>query len=92
VSHIGWGLHPGARWDALQADPNQIGLDPRSYRGSVMFSTGPNNEFGGSNASRCHFDMPMRNCSLWLDDRLVVDAGTIVEDDRADALSGGDAR
>jgi 2,5-dihydroxypyridine 5,6-dioxygenase len=91
VSHIGWGLHAGARWDALRIDPNQVGLDPRSFRGCVMFSTGPNNEFGGSNSSRCHFDMPMRNCSLWVDGRLVVDAGTIVEDDRSAVLSGGDA-
>ena len=39
-------------------EPNHIGLDPRSYRGSVLFSTGPNLDFGGTNSSRCHFDMP----------------------------------
>jgi 2,5-dihydroxypyridine 5,6-dioxygenase len=86
VSHIGWGLHAGARWDSLRVEPAQVGLDPRSYRGSVMFATGPNNEFGGTNSSPCHFDMPMRNCSLWVDDELIVDAGTIV--DRVSASDG----
>ena len=90
VSHIGWGLNENARWDALKLNPNQIGLDPRSYRGSVMFSTGPNNEFGGSNDTRCHFDMPLRNCSLWVDDELIVDCGSLVEGSSAtrDATTG----
>jgi 2,5-dihydroxypyridine 5,6-dioxygenase len=79
VSHIGWGLNEGARWDALALDPSMIGLDPRSYEGSVMFSTGPNTEFGGTNDTPCHFDMPMRNCSLYVDDELIVDRGRMVE-------------
>jgi 2,5-dihydroxypyridine 5,6-dioxygenase len=79
VSHIGWGLNEGARWDALALDPSMIGLDPRSYAGCVMFSTGPNNEFGGTNHTPCHFDMPMRNCSLYVDDELIVDHGRMVE-------------
>jgi len=79
VSHIGWGLHEFARWDALRIDPHQVGLDARSFRGCVMFSTGPDTEFGGTNTSACHFDMPMRNCSLWVDDELVVDKGELVQ-------------
>jgi 2,5-dihydroxypyridine 5,6-dioxygenase len=79
VSHIGWGLNEGARWDALALDPSMIGLDPRSYLGSVMFSTGPNTEFGGTNDTPCHFDMPMRNCSLYVDDELIVDRGHMVD-------------
>ena len=23
MSHVGWGFHPGARWDSMQANPNQ---------------------------------------------------------------------
>ncbi|MFN8150415.1 MAG: hypothetical protein U0R24_04740 [Solirubrobacterales bacterium] len=80
LSHIGWGLHPGARWESLMIDPNQIGLDPRAFRGCVLASTGPNNEFGGTNSSPCHFDMPMRNTSFWVDDELIVDAGEVVYD------------
>lgn len=80
LSHIGWGLQPGARWESLIMEPDQVGLDPRCLRGSVLASTGPNSEFGGTNHSRCHFDMPMRGTSLWVDDTLIVDAGTVVHD------------
>ncbi|MBE7198182.1 MAG: leucyl aminopeptidase, partial [Parafilimonas terrae] len=46
--------------------------------GNVMFSTGPNNELGGPNDTPCHVDIPMRNCSLFLDDEPVVIDGDIV--------------
>jgi len=78
VSHIGWGLNENARWDAMKLNPSQLGMDSRSYEGSVMFSSGPNTEFGGTNDSPCHFDMPLRNCSLWLDGEQVVDEGRLV--------------
>jgi 2,5-dihydroxypyridine 5,6-dioxygenase len=53
-------------------------MDSRSYLGSVMFSTGPNVEFGGTNATACHMDIPMRNCSLYLDDEQIIDAGRVL--------------
>lgn len=43
-----------------------------------MFSTGPNNELGGPNDTACHLDIPMRGCSLYLDDEAIVVDGTIV--------------
>jgi len=79
VSHIGWGLNANARWDAFHLNPNQVGMDPRSYEGCVMFSTGPNTEFGGTNDTPCHFDMPLRNCSLWVDGEAIVEGGRLVE-------------
>jgi 2,5-dihydroxypyridine 5,6-dioxygenase len=79
VSHIGWGMDERARWDVLAAGVGGIGIDARSYEGSVMFSTGPNIEFGGTNDTPCHIDIPMRACSLWIDDRLVIREGEIVE-------------
>ena len=83
VSHIGWGLNPNARWDAFKLNPNQVGMDPRSYEGCIMFSTGPNTEFGGTNDTPCHFDMPLRNCSLWVDGEQIVDRGRLVEESPA---------
>ncbi len=81
ISHIGWGMSPAARWDELaigrgapeSAGTVGIGMDSRSFLGSVMFSTGPNVEFGGPNNTSCHTDIPMRGCSVWLDDQLVID-------------------
>ena len=46
-----------------------------------MFSTGPNNELGGNNDTACHLDIPMRGCSLFLDDKPIVIDGDIVEKD-----------
>jgi 2,5-dihydroxypyridine 5,6-dioxygenase len=43
-----------------------------------MFSTGPNSELGGPNDTACHLDIPMRNCSLLLDDEPVVINGDVV--------------
>jgi 2,5-dihydroxypyridine 5,6-dioxygenase len=79
MSHVGWGLDERARWLGLR--PGAIGVETRSYYGNVMFSTGPNNELGGPNDTPCHLDIPMRGCSLYLDDELIVDAGDVVVPD-----------
>ncbi|MBN9427673.1 MAG: 2,5-dihydroxypyridine 5,6-dioxygenase [Burkholderiales bacterium] len=80
VSHVGWGLSPLARWTALGLfDKAQIhGMDARSFLGSFMFSTGPNDDAGGSRDTYCHIDMPMRRCTIALDGEVVVDAGRLV--------------
>ena len=53
----------------------------RSFLGNVLFSTGPNNELGGANDTACHLDIPMRDCSLFLDDEeIVVDGRVVVEE------------
>ena len=35
-----------------------IGMDGRAYDGVVLFSLGPNLEFGGTNDTKCHMDLP----------------------------------
>jgi 2,5-dihydroxypyridine 5,6-dioxygenase len=80
MSHVGWGMNPHAKWHNLVpgAFPGGMGMEPRSFYGNVMFSTGPNNELGGPNDTPCHLDIPMRGCSLFLDDEPVVVDGDIV--------------
>mgnify|MGYP001197935542 CR=1 FL=1 len=75
VSHIGWGLNKNCLWTV---DTPGIGMDGRAYCGNVLFSLGPDTEFGGKNNTRCHLDLPMRNCSLFLDEQIVVEQGEIV--------------
>jgi 2,5-dihydroxypyridine 5,6-dioxygenase len=77
MSHVGWGLDERARWHGMRQDPSVIGVETRSFYGNVMFSTGPNNELGGPNDTACHMDIPMRGCSLYLDDELIVDKGEL---------------
>lgn len=80
MSHVGWGMNPHARWQNLVPGvfPGGMGMEPRSFYGNVMFSTGPNNELGGPNDTACHLDIPMRGCSLFLDDKAIVVDGDIV--------------
>jgi 2,5-dihydroxypyridine 5,6-dioxygenase len=94
ISHIGWGMLETARWGVLAYDRRGIGMHPRSFYGNVLFSTGPNQELGGPNDTACHVDIPMRNCSLYLDDRPIVVDGDIVVDElkAADALTTGPPR
>jgi 2,5-dihydroxypyridine 5,6-dioxygenase len=79
MSHVGWGMNPQASWHNMTpgAFPGGMGMEPRSYYGNVMFSTGPNNELGGPNDTACHLDIPMRGCSLFLDDEAIVIDGDI---------------
>jgi 2,5-dihydroxypyridine 5,6-dioxygenase len=72
LSHIGWGLSPKAEWSVTIPG---AGSDGRSYFGNVLFSTGPNIEFGGSNDTKCHLDLPMRNCDLFLDGKQILRHG-----------------
>ncbi|TDV98726.1 2,5-dihydroxypyridine 5,6-dioxygenase [Halomonas alkaliantarctica] len=80
MSHVGWGMNPNAKWHNFVPGefPGGMGMEPRSFYGNVMFSTGPNNELGGTNDTACHLDIPMRNCSLFLDDSPVIIDGDIV--------------
>jgi 2,5-dihydroxypyridine 5,6-dioxygenase len=78
VSHVGWGLNPNARWDSLvMYDRTQInGTELRAFAGNFLFSTG-SNDFAGR-FTEGHFDFPMRNCSIFLDDEMIVSEGVLV--------------
>jgi 2,5-dihydroxypyridine 5,6-dioxygenase len=92
VSHLGWGLQPKARWTALEMyDKSQtLGMDGRAFYGNFLFSTGPNTEAGGTRSTPCHMDIPMRNCSLFLDDEPMVLKGDVIpEDQRVEGVKAG---
>ena len=78
VSHIGWGLNQNADWSV--AEPG-IGMNGRVFHGSVLFSTGPDTEFGGDNDTACHMDLPLGNCDLFLDGEPIIEAGVILPED-----------
>ena len=77
VSHVGWGLNPRARYEALamydQRDTN--GTELRAFAGNFLFSTGAN-EFAGR-FTEGHFDIPVRNCTIALDGVPVVVEGKL---------------
>ncbi len=78
VSHVGWGMNPRARWDALTMyDRTQFnGTELRAFAGNFLYSTGANETAGRHTLG--HFDLPMRNCTITLDGTTVVSAGRVV--------------
>jgi 2,5-dihydroxypyridine 5,6-dioxygenase len=78
VSHVGWGLNPGARWDAMtfydKRDFN--GTELRAFAGNFLYSTGANEVAGRHTPG--HFDLPLRSCTVALDGKVVVDEGRLV--------------
>jgi len=78
TSHIGFGMHPAAQWNALSFYDRRetMGMDARCFRGGFLFSTGPN-RFTGRYID-AHLDIPMRGCTVTLDGEVVLDAGVLV--------------
>lgn len=81
ISHIGWGLQPRCHWSTLAMyDKEQtIAMDARAFEGNFLFSLGPNNEAGGQRTTACHIDIPLRRCTVRLDDEVVVLAGKVLD-------------
>jgi 2,5-dihydroxypyridine 5,6-dioxygenase len=78
VSHVGWGLNPRARWDAMAFyDKSEFnGTELRAFAGNFLYSTGANEVAGRHTAG--HFDLPLRGCTIELDGQRVVDQGRLV--------------
>lgn len=78
VSHVGWGMNPSARWEALamydKRDTN--GTELRAVAGSFLYSTGANEAAGRFTLG--HFDLPMRGCTIALDGARVVEDGRLL--------------
>jgi 2,5-dihydroxypyridine 5,6-dioxygenase len=78
ISHLGWGMNPKARWDDVIRYENSmedLQASMRSYPGSFLFSTGPS----PTRKTKGHIDMPMCDCTVMLDDEVVINKGTIVD-------------
>jgi 2,5-dihydroxypyridine 5,6-dioxygenase len=55
------------------------GIELRAFAGNFLYSTGANETAG--RFTECHFDLPMRNCTVQLDDdEPVVTEGVLRED------------
>jgi 2,5-dihydroxypyridine 5,6-dioxygenase len=77
VSHVGWGLNPRARWDALAMyDKRDVnGTEQRAFAGNFLYSTGANEVAGRHTLG--HFDLPLRHCTIELDGKTVVQNGKL---------------
>ena len=72
-------MNPRARYEALamydRRDTN--GTELRAFAGNFLFSTGAN-EFAGR-FTEGHFDIPVRNCTIKVDDVVLVEAGALTK-------------
>jgi 2,5-dihydroxypyridine 5,6-dioxygenase len=78
TSHVGWGMNPGARYEALtmydQRETN--GTELRAYPGNFLYSTGAN-EFA-ERYTLGHFDLPVGHCTIALDGKNVIEDGNLL--------------
>jgi 2,5-dihydroxypyridine 5,6-dioxygenase len=76
-SHLGWGMNPMARWDYFDLyDKSQHNaVEARAFAGNFMYSTGANET--ADRFTRCHFDLPMLDCTVELDGVAVVTQGVL---------------
>ncbi|MGE3988310.1 hypothetical protein [Pseudorhodoplanes sp.] len=82
ASHLGWGMNPQARWYWMAlhgSQPERARAAARVFPGNFLFSTGPNSQGGGNRTTRGHYDVPMRDCTVSLDGRTLIDRGRIVD-------------
>ncbi len=77
TSHVGWGMNLDARAESMMMyDRKDInGTELRAFAGNFLYSTGANETAGRFTA--CHFDYPMRDCTVQLDGRNVVEKGRL---------------
>jgi len=77
VSHVGWGMNPRARWDALMMyDRRDVnGTEQRAFAGNFLYSTGANEVAGRFTLG--HYDLPLRHCTIRLDGNTIVDDGRL---------------
>jgi 2,5-dihydroxypyridine 5,6-dioxygenase len=78
ISHVGFGLNEKARWNALSMyERDELeGSEARAFCGNFLPSTGPNAIAG--RPTLCHFDLPMRNCTVLLDGVEVIREGNVI--------------
>jgi 2,5-dihydroxypyridine 5,6-dioxygenase len=86
LSHIGWGAHPKARWNAMNIAFPVTGagvMDLESYYGNMLIAFGSNfvSTLGGERRCGFHIDIPCLRNSFFVDGVEVVREGEIVIDE-----------
>jgi len=83
ISHLGWGLNPQGRWDGIALNGEDLSrhqAGARCFAGNFLFSTGPNTIGGGTRTTQGHYDVPMRDCTVLLDNDVVIERGRFVDE------------
>ena len=62
------------------ADPIRHHAGARCFAGNFLFSTGPNSQGGGKRTTKGHYDVPMRDCTVALDNDVIIERGKITDE------------
>ncbi len=82
ISHIGFGTNPHCRWDCIALNGDDVDRTNgavRGFAGNFLFSTGPNTQGGGTRVTKGHYDLPMKDCTVYLDNEMIIDKGKYVD-------------
>ena len=60
-------------------DPSISGA-ARVFAGNFLFSTGPNTQGGGKRNTKGHYDVPMLDCTVLLDNEVIIECGRLVDE------------
>ncbi|MEE2745628.1 MAG: hypothetical protein VX617_01980 [Pseudomonadota bacterium] len=81
ISHIGFGTNPYCRWDCIALNGDDVDRSNgavRGFAGNFLFSTGPNTQGGGTRVTKGHYDLPMKDCTVYLDNEMIIDKGNYI--------------
>ena len=82
ISHIGFGTNPHCRWDCIALNGDDVDRSNgavRGFAGNFLFSTGPNTQGGGTRVTKGHYDLPMKDCTVYLDDEMIIENGKYID-------------
>ena len=82
ISHLGFGTYPHCRWDCIALNGDDVDRSNgavRGFAGNFLFSTGPNTQGGGTRVTQGHYDLPMKDCTVYLDNDMIIDHGNYLD-------------
>jgi 2,5-dihydroxypyridine 5,6-dioxygenase len=77
TSHFGWGTNAHARWESMamydKSDTN--GIEGRTFAGNFLVGIGASH--AAHRDTQNHFDLPLRNTTVHVDGKIIVDHGNL---------------
>ena len=70
----------GTRSRSTAPIPTRHHAGARCFAGNFLFSTGPNSQGGGKRTTKGHYDVPMRDCTVTLDNDVIIERGKFADD------------
>ena len=75
-----WHLDHHAELGSDEDDPKRHHAGARCFAGNFLLSTGPNSQGGGKRTTKGHYDVPMRDCTVALDNDVIIERGRFTDE------------